>query len=163
MARPAKWRVTVSREFLGNPDLSPSEKAIIMALASVSDVHLTSSPTKDELAHMAGIGRRVLWDYLAGMRKKYVNWEEVRFKGRFRIIYTLLPPCGICMMDRMKSTVRKMRDGKPSHLMRNLHDGENPTISTRAPAPINGESNPQHEEADAIAAAQRNGSQLHHP
>lgn len=130
MGRPAKWRVTVSREFLGNPDLSPSEKAIIMALASFSDVRLESAPTKEELIHATGICRRVMWDCIAKMRGKYVDWREVRIKGRLRIIYTLLPPCGICMMDRMKSSVRNLRDGNAVFSVQIPHGDGNSTIST---------------------------------
>lgn len=166
MARPVKWRVSFGREFLLSTDLSPTEKAIIMALAAHADMHLRSYPTKVQICDAAGISPRGLWRYLAKLKGKYVEFEETRIKGRLRILYTLLPPCQIGMESRLKSSVPNLRDGDTQISVPNWHGGENLTISTRAPAPINPRSTPTkagpphapaHEEADASHAG-RNGS-----
>lgn len=138
MARPVKWRVTIGRDFLRNPDLSPPEKSVILALASYADFHLRSSPTKAELCAAAGVSPRGLWRHLAKMRGKYVNFEERRIQGRLRIIYTLLSPCQIGMMDPSKFSVPNLRDGNTVSSVPNWHGDENLTISTRAPASFNG-------------------------
>ncbi len=161
MGRPAKWRVSVGRELLLSTDLSPTEKAIILALAGHSDMRLQSYPTKAQLCAAAGISPRGLWRHLAKMRGKYVDYEETRIKGRLRMVYTLLPPCQIGMETRLGSSVPNLRDGNAGFSVPDWHGGENLTISTRAPAPINPRSAPldsEHEQADAMAASERNGS-----
>ncbi len=170
MYRSAKVRIALSPAFLRDGSIPPPQKAVLLAIAGWSAKDGTATPTKAQLAGSAGISERKLWDYLAEMRGKYVEWDETQIGGHRRCVYRLLHPCTPCMVNT-RTPMHTVHDGNEANIPCTpcMVDARS-TILSRAPALINGKSKPpakrkpnahtnivDHPEADAIAHHQKNG------